>query len=86
MYDSEAEGFLTGLANRDLSHWGFTLYRTDYDPEHEAQWAKLLEAINQSTFKDIRNELFTTGALPADASPERKLQQRVWETFKQGDL
>ena len=46
---------LAKLNSDGLSHWGFILYRTDYHPEHEAQWAELLKTIHQSTFEKICN-------------------------------
>jgi len=73
---------LAKLNSDGLSHWGFILYRTDYHPEHEAQWAELLKTIHQSTFEKICNTQFECSALPTDASHERKLQQQVWEAFK----
>ncbi|KAK1836522.1 hypothetical protein QBC39DRAFT_378071 [Podospora conica] len=85
----QAASLLNELQTYNLSHWGFTLYRTDYDPPHEPQWIALVNALNQATLAEICNneppydEL--TGELlpapPADAPQNLQLLHQVCSAF-----
>lgn len=65
----------------DLQHWGFVVYRTDYQSENESRWADLLETIQYRIFEEIFCKPFGT---PPPAKPSRAAQicQELWEAFQ----
>ena len=64
-----------------LQHWGFTLYRTDYNPDNEERWARLLQQIQQLSFEEIFGKPFGT-AMPKKPSPASQIRQELWDAFK----
>ncbi|KAK1756647.1 hypothetical protein QBC47DRAFT_377350 [Echria macrotheca] len=72
---------LYDVEQADLSHWGFTLYRTDYSPESEPRWARLIEEIEHKTFEEIFGKPFGT-PLPQKPSRATEIRQELWEAFQ----
>ncbi|KAK1756644.1 hypothetical protein QBC47DRAFT_400275 [Echria macrotheca] len=76
---SHAQLMLDNLRNENLPNWSFTLYRTDYAPEHESKWTELLERINQAEHSDICTDE-DHGTITT--VPLGSVQRRIWDAFK----
>ncbi|KAK4442822.1 hypothetical protein QBC34DRAFT_443872 [Podospora aff. communis PSN243] len=68
------------IERHGLQHWGFTLYRTDYNPAHEERWTRLVEQIGHSTFENIFSKPFGMPKKPLPV-PVTKIRQELWEAF-----
>jgi len=86
MDPTHAQLILQNLQSDNLSssHWGFTLYRTDYAPESEPRWTELVERINRAEYEDVclqddDDDDDNGGVVVA---PPGSVQRRVWEAFQ----